>query len=121
MRKTLMAFVLSLVPVAAFAAGTGSSFACDMRALTTEQRTVHARLARELFAAVKTQRELPNGYAFRLASDRWLDAARWVDLERRCCPFFAFELTAAPDGGDSWLRVTGKPGAKAFMKAEFGL
>ena len=121
MRNMLMALWMSLVPAAALAAGSGAGFSCDMRAMTSEQRAEHAQLARAVFAAVTEQRELPNGYAFRLAADRWLDAARWADLERRCCPFFAFELTAAADRGAMWLRVTGKKGVKEFMKAELGL
>ena len=121
MRNTLMAMWMSLAPAVGLAAGDGAGFACDMRAMTKEQRTEHAQLARELFAAVKEQRELKDGYAFRLPAERWLDTARWADLERRCCPFFAFELTSARDGGALWLRVTGKPGVKAFMRAELGL
>lgn len=134
MKNTLMALWMALVPAAGpvlwtgtAAAGTGPgsgpgpALACDMRAMTKDQRAEHARLARELFAAVQERRELPNGYAFRLAAERWLDTARWADLERRCCPFFAFELSAAADGGALWLRVTGAPGVKAFMKEELGL
>lgn len=36
-------------------------------------------------------------------------------------PSLAFELRAAADRGPLWLEVTGRPGAKAFMKEEFGL
>jgi hypothetical protein len=121
MRRTLVAMAMSLLPTAAFAASAGAGFACDMRALTSEERTEHALLARELVAAVEQRRELANGYAFRLAADRWLSTARWAELERRCCPFFAFELTSAADRGAVWLRITGKPGVKAFLKTELGL
>jgi hypothetical protein len=130
MRRTLMAIAVSLLPTAAFAASTGTGsngqarlapgFACDMRALTTAQRAEHAQLARDLVAAVKARRELPNGYAFRFAADRWLPTARWAELERRCCPFFAFELASAADGGAVWLRITGRPGVKGFLKSELG-
>jgi hypothetical protein len=113
--------VMTLLPAMALAANAGPPLACDMRALTGEQRAEHATLARQLFTSVLEQKELPNGYAFRLAPGRWLDTARWADLERRCCPFFAFELSAAADGGALWLRITGQPGVKAFMKEELGL
>src|SRR5689334_22420737 len=123
MRGVLMAVGMSLLSAVGVASGAdhGAGYACDMRAMTKEQRVEHARLAHELFAAVEEQRELANGYAFRLAADRWLDTARWADLERRCCPFFAFELTAPSDGGALWLRITGKKGVKEFMKTELGL
>jgi hypothetical protein len=122
-----MTMVLSLFPSLALAVGAtpnataGHGFACDMRALTKEQRAQHAELANELFAAVHEQQELPNGYAFRLPAERWLDAATWAALESKCCPFFSFELNAAADRGPVWLRITGRTGAKAFMKDEFGL
>src|SRR6185369_16275999 len=86
-----------------------------------DERAQHGALALELFAAIQEKRELADGYAFRLPPERWLDAARWAALEKKCCPFFAFALRAAPDRGPLWLEVTGRPGAKAFMKAELGL
>src|SRR5262249_25693712 len=58
-------------------------FACDMRALTKAERTQHGALARELFAAVLEKRELEDGYALRLPSERWLDTAKWAELERK--------------------------------------
>ena len=123
MSRTLLTMLVSLIPSLALAAGAGvgHGFACDMRAMTNDERTQHAALARDLFAAVQEQRDLADGYAFKLPPERWLDAARWASLERKCCPFFAFELHAGADGGPLWLEITGRPGAKAFMKQEFGL
>ena len=121
MSRTLMAMLISLVPSLALAGGTGHGFACDMTAMSKDERAQHAALARELFAAVQEQKELTSGYAFRLPAERWLDAARWAELERKCCPFFAFKLNAAADRGPLWLEITGRTGAKAFMKDEFGL
>jgi hypothetical protein len=121
MRTTILSLWLTLFPGLAIAAGSGGGFACDLRAMTKDERTQHAALARELFASVQEQKELKDGYAFRLTAERWRDAARWAELEQKCCPFFAFTLDAAPDRGPVWLRITGRPGAKAFMKEEFGL
>ena len=123
MSRTLMTALVSLIPSLAFAggAGAGQGFACDLRAMTKDERAQHAVLAAELFAAIEERRELADGYAFKLPAARWLDAARWAALEKKCCPFFAFELRAAADGGPLWLEITGRPGAKAFMKEEFGL
>ena len=118
MRKAVLALWMSLISGPVLAAGHG--FACDLRALTSDERAQHAELGQQLLAAIQERRELPNGYAFRLAASEWLVAARWAALERKCCPFFAFELDSAPDGGPLWLRLTGRAGVKAFMREELG-
>ncbi len=40
-----------------------SPFACDMNALTPQQRIRHGDLAAQLISAVVDFKELPNGYA----------------------------------------------------------
>jgi len=69
-----------------------------------------------LKAAVKETRELQDGYAVRLTADptRLREAAEWIALERRCCPFLALGLEWQ-EGGTVWLRLTGGPGVKAFL------
>jgi hypothetical protein len=118
MKRWLLTILLLLPPVRALAAG--EDFACEMRALSGAERTLHGSLSRRLLTAVREKRELPDGYALQLPAGMWLPAARWADLERRCCPFFAFELASATRGGPLWLRITGPPGAKAFMRDELG-
>jgi len=117
--KRLLPF-LALLAMPAHAASR-THYACNLDAMTPVQRAEHAQLANELFAAALEKRELPAGYALRLPGASWSDAARWAALERRCCPFFAFELSAAANGGPLWLRITGGPGAREFMREEFGL
>lgn len=94
--------------------------ACDMTALSPEQRQRHAVLSGQLLQTAVEVKELQNGYAFRYVSDRqtWLAAAEYVDLERRCCPFFAFALECEPAGGPVWLRLTGREGVKEFLAAQ---
>ena len=125
MRHALLTLLMSMVPTLALAAGTtsgsGTGFACNLSALTTDERGEHDTLAKDLFAAVEQRKEFTTGYAFRLPAERWADAARWSELERKCCPFIAFELNAAADKGPVWLTVSGRTGVKAFMKQEFGL
>lgn len=123
MRRTLLTMLMTTHATIALATGSsqGHGFACNMRALTSEERTRHAALAGELFAAILERKELSNGYAFRLPAERWLDAATWAELERKCCPFFSFELNAGADRGPMWLTITGRSGAKTFMKDEYGL
>ena len=123
MKKWLFTLWMSLSPGVWPASGhvaAGHGFACDMTAMTKEQRVEHAELSRQLLAWIEERRELQNGYAFRLPADRWLAVAQWAELERRCCPFFEFDLRASAERGPLWLRVTGRQGAKALMKDELG-
>jgi hypothetical protein len=70
---------------------------------------------------VQEQRELPNGYAFRLPPALLTTTAQWVSLERKCCPFFAFEIELSKHDGPLWLLITGSEGIKAFIRAELDL
>ena len=118
--KTMMASLLLALTPLGTAAGT-ETYACNMRALSKSERATYEQLARAVYGSVEGQQELPNGYAFRLPVSRLVDAARWVSLERKCCPFFAFELKVDRNDGPLWLHVTGGEGIKQFIRAEFGL
>ena len=65
--------------------------------------------------------ERPNGHCLRFAgSDDVLEAiARTVNLERQCCRFLRFTVTAEPDGGPVSLELTGPPGTRDFLTALF--
>jgi hypothetical protein len=93
--------------------------ACKLDALTAAERKESIELRRVLVAAVSEATELPDGFAVRIDAARLSFAAlsRWVDLERRCCPFFHFQLDVAPDHGPLWLRLTGAEGVKELIKA----
>ena len=113
--------LLSLLTLAPAAALGGEKFACEMNALTKAERARHAALSHALLGAALEKKELPDGYGFRLSADELTRAAEWMSLERKCCPFFTFELEQARDGGPLWLRIKGTEGVKAFIQAEFGL
>jgi len=72
-------------------------------------------------SAVTEVRELESGYSYCLPSDEeWLtELTSLVNLERRCCPFLKFTITAEPDGGPLRLELTGPPGTKDFLAATF--
>lgn len=93
--------------------------ACDLTAFTPEQRQRHIDLGRRLEQAVQEVQELADGYAFRYTphDTLWSDAAEYVDLERRCCPFFTFTLKREV-GGDVWLLLTGSEDVKAFLATQ---
>jgi hypothetical protein len=99
-----------------------SPFACDMTAITQEQRGPHLAIIEKLFGAIESIRELPNGYAFTLRNDAdtLLAAAEFIALERLCCPFFGFGLEIEREGGAIWLSLTGREGVKSFIMAEIG-
>lgn len=69
--------------------------------------------------AVQEVQELPDGYAFRYAADEstWMNVARFVELERRCCAFLFFTLELE-ERGSVWLRLTGREGVKEFIATQ---
>ncbi len=97
--------------------------ACNLHALNAAERSRYQELRGRLLAAARERRELANGYEFRLDGDAvgLVEAAEWMDLERRCCPFLTLELAASGQEPDMWLRLTGLAGVKEFLGAEFGL
>ena len=82
-----------------------------------EQARRGAEIAGEIFGHAAETRELDDGYAVRLpGGDGWFErVAAFVAAERRCCPFFRFEIVAEPDGGPLWLSLRGEPGVKEFV------
>jgi hypothetical protein len=95
-------------------------FACDRLALSETERHRHRDLLQRLRPAANDVQELIDGYAFHLNDSviSLVEAAEWVSLERRCCPFLAFQLQTS--GGESTivLSVTGPPGVKSFINLE---
>jgi hypothetical protein len=99
------------------------TFACELRALSPEERRNHGELTRRLLSAIRGRQEVADGYAFTVdeAALDWASLADWVRLERRCCPFFRVRLEAAPRGGLLSLELGGAPGAKRFIESELPL
>ena len=83
----------------------------------------HRAVIEQLFKARQSVRELPDGCALGLPADddTLLLAARFIMLERRCCPFFDFALEVEREGGPLWLRLSGREGAKEVLRTEFDL
>src|SRR5262245_65819308 len=71
--------------------------ACDLSVFTPAERADHLARSRRLFAAAEDMREDADGYSFTFARTPALNAevALWVENERRCCPFFRFEVRDA--------------------------
>ena len=91
--------------------------ACQLDAFSSADRARHDQLMATLLGEVREVKELPDGYAFRLPSDakRLAEVGEWISLERKCCPFFNFDLAWTVDDHSPWLRVTGTKEVKAFL------
>ena len=95
--------------------------ACDLTALEPDVRATHMAAAVQLLRGDAAEvTELPEGYAFRYRADQYDQVVQFIANERRCCPFFTFNLEVAPAQGPLWLRITGGEGVKAFMQCAFG-
>ena len=76
-----------------------------------------------LFQQAGAYQELEDGYAFHFPgtdaqADQLLD---FIKFERRCCAFFTFDLSFAPEQGPIWLSLRGGDGVKAFIQAELAI
>jgi hypothetical protein len=96
--------------------------ACNLDALSLEERRRRAELAATLEAGEMERAELGDGYAFRVAPEPSIahDALEWLLLESRCCPFLRLELSLEPERSALWLRLRGSAEIKAFL-ASVGL
>lgn len=92
--------------------------ACVPGAIPAGERTAHFERTRQLFEGALERAELTDGYGFRFDPDRLADVVRFVEHERRCCPFLTFTIEQRPDGGPLWLRLTGPAGTREFLVAE---
>jgi hypothetical protein len=101
-----------------------SPFACNAFALSAEARKRHfEEVGPALLKLTKSTRELPDGYEFEFPADNKMYQllTEWAFQERLCCPFFDIVLRFDRENGPLWLRLTGRPGTKEFIKMEFDL
>jgi hypothetical protein len=98
-------------------------FYCNAKALTKAERERYNQLTGKLAQARAEVKELADGYAFRLKGEEvsLLDLGEWISAERKCCPFFSFEVEVQRDSGPLWLKLRGAEGIKPFIRAEFAI
>ena len=113
--NTLMAAMLAVLVTGGFA--SAEEFGCNRGALNERERSRHEALSQALLASVQEHRELADGYAFRFPAETLVSAAEWVSLERKCCPFFTFELIFEENEGPIQMRLRGAEGVRDFIKA----
>src|SRR5437667_4774322 len=133
--KKIFKFITAIAlaaPVADSAASETSSsqtervspLACNALAMSPEVRKRHfEEVGPALLKLKKSARELPDGYEFEFPADNktYQLLTEWAFQERLCCPFFDIDLRFSKEAGPLWLRLTGRPGTKDFIKEEFDL
>lgn len=95
--------------------------ACNMAALTDDQRERRATLVRRLTEAKPMVSELSEGYLLRFENQPWIEDVirELMPLEETCCPFLLLEFTRL-DPGVCEFRVNGPKGAKEVIAEGFG-
>jgi hypothetical protein len=101
---------------AAFLA-TEIPIACNLNALTPTERHALKSFSDHAANAVIDSRELPDGYGFRFdpAQLPLTGVAAGVDLWRKCCPFYEFEIQLRAGDGALWLNLRGRKGVKEYF------
>lgn len=126
-----MVVALWILPLLSLAAPAPRPLVCRVDTLTEAQREGHRALGKNLLGAVVRTSELSNGYELlfdlRRITDREgkpycvVELAEWVELEARCCPFLAFRIDVASEGGEVRMRLTGPAGVREFLRTEIPL
>ncbi len=95
---------------------------CDLTAIPVEQRAQHLVTAEAVFKMVEAVRELDDGFAFCLPNDgdTFMQVARFIDHERRCCPFYHFTLALESNHGPMWLTLRGSAEIKSLVRTMLG-
>lgn len=91
-------------------AATDPPIACNLKALTPQQRKQLGRIGEHVISAITASHDLKDGYAFRIdpAKASLMDVTRWLDLWRRCCPFYEFRIDFHAADATIWLSVEGQ-------------
>jgi hypothetical protein len=101
--------------------GSARPIACDLTVFSIRERIKHVALAKSLLAKARQVIEHDDGFTFVFEQSPGLEMkiADWVRSEKRCCPFFSFELTRTDAPPSIRLRISGPDGAKEILRAGF--
>jgi hypothetical protein len=118
MKSKVFLLIASVVACAGLLlAESAPPIACNLKSLTSEQRKQLGGLGQHVISAITNSRQLNDGYTFRVdpAKASLIDVARWLDLWRRCCPFYEFRIDFHAADATVWLSVTGRKGVKQYI------
>jgi hypothetical protein len=98
---------------------TDSGLCCQLDLLSRAERAAHAWMVEELFGdAVLGHSERSDGYDFVFETERLPELLRFIELERRCCPFLRLVMEIEGGGEAVRLQITGPRGGKQVIEAE---
>ena len=87
---------------------------CTPEEIPVDRRAEHGkRLAEVVMAKALEMQASSTGFEMRYAPSEWIELAKWIDLERLCCPFAAFELRV--DRAGITLRLSGPEGTGDYL------
>jgi hypothetical protein len=118
MKSKVFLLIASVVGCAGLLmAESAPPIACNLKSLTSEQRKQLGEIGQHVISAITNSRGLNDGYMFRVdpAKASLIDVARWLDLWRRCCPFYEFRIDFHAADATVWLSVTGRKGVKEYI------
>ncbi len=89
--------------------------ACNLPEAAQAQRA--QELIEQIFKHCRQVTELPDGYEFQFPGDEAMAnrLIEFITFERKCCPFFTFELSFAPNQGPIGLRMRGSAEIKQYL------
>jgi hypothetical protein len=89
--------------------------------LTGEDLAARGEVVRPLITSYQQLKELEDGYAFQFPGEsEWIQRiVSFIDEERKCCPFFTFELQFEPNMGPIWLRLRGSAEIKDILRDQW--
>jgi hypothetical protein len=98
---------------------TAKPISCKLTSVELQKRKT--TVIAELKALVLSRHELTDGYGYEFeGNDDILDKLNtFIKTERMCCDFFTFQLTV--EENKAILNITGREGAKEFLKEEVDL
>ena len=85
---------------------------CNLDALPDYE--AHMNVGNGLLAQADAFVEIETGFQIQLPIDSLLQAADFVDGERRCCAFLNFNLHIAPAATHVVLQITGPDGTRMY-------
>ena len=118
--KTCLLSSLLFARTCVSAAEPGPPIACNLGALTAQQRKDLKQIGGRVISAITTSRELSDGYSFHVdsAGASLMEVAQWLDLWRRCCAFYEFRIDLRAADANLWLSVRGRPGVKEYIPVD---